>query len=119
MDHGLELTQLQTGSTTLYEPTGHTYLQFHNYSKNPLLAEMPDGYGKSVAAITANTQYPLNTIAPIGFSVWETEPFESALDIYYETLTCGLISTLNTEIGEGTTTAIPHTIYFDDNDQPV
>ena len=112
MDHGLELVQSNSGGG--YDLTGHTYLQFHNYSKNPLLAEMPDGYGKSVATITLNDQSPLNTILPIGFSVWETEPFESALDIYYETVTCGLISTLNTEIGsEGAAAAAPASIYFD------
>ena len=112
MDHGLEL--VQSNGSGGYNLTGHTYLQFHNYSKNPLLAEMPDGYGKSVATITLNDQSPLNTILPIGFSVWETEPFESALDIYYETVTCGLISTLNTEIGsEGAAAAVPDSICFD------
>lgn len=30
------------------------------------------------------------------FAVFETEPFESALDIYYETPTCGLISSIDT-----------------------
>ena len=36
-----------------------------------------------------------------GLSVYETEPFESKLDIYYETSTCGLIKDLNDRVAEG------------------
>lgn len=112
MDHGLELVYETNGNDT---KSGHTYLPFHNWKKNPLLAEIQDGYGRSISITANGTQAPLNVTGSLtpGFSVWETDPFESALDIYYETLTCGLISTLNTEIGAGAgASAAPSSIYF-------
>ena len=116
MDHGLELVYETSGVDT---KSGHTYLPFHNWKKNPLLAEIQDGYGRSISITADGTQAPLHVIGGFtpGFSVWETDPFESALDIYYETLTCGLISTLNTEIGTGAgASAAPSSIYFDGGD---
>lgn len=117
LDHGLEL--IDTTATGSDRETGNTYLTFHNWKKNPLLAELPDGYGNSIT-VTQSNQQPLNFIGTLGFAVWETKPFESALDIYYETLTCGLISDLKTEIesgsgGGGTPTGtIPTSIRFTD-----
>ena len=62
-------------------PTTAIYLN----SNNPLLAELPNGFGS-------------NTSATDNLVVLETEPFKSALDIYYETSTAGLISHLNASI---------------------
>ena len=118
IDHGLEL--INPAYTGIEQETGNTYLQFHNWKKNPLLAELPDGYGRTIN-VTQSSQQPLIFIGTLGFSVWETKPFESALDIYYETLTCGLISDLENEInngfgGGGTPTGqIPTTIQFNDS----
>jgi len=36
-----------------------------------------------------------------GLSVFETEPFESKIDIFYETSTCGLVQDLNEDVSEG------------------
>ena len=112
MDHGLEL--VDPAYTGAEQKRGHTYLKFHNWKKNPLVAELPDGYGRTIT-VTQNSQIELKTIGTIGFSVWETKPIESALDIYYETLTCGLISELNTQISGGSSTAQITSIKFSDN----
>ena len=37
-----------------------------------------------------------------GLSVYETEPFDSKIDIYYETSTCGLVEDLNEELSDNT-----------------
>ena len=113
MDHGLQLIN-PTGYTGIAQEQGHTYLIFHNWRKNPLLAELPDNYGRETV-VTQNTQSPLIGQGSTGFSVWETKGFESALDIYYETVTCGLISELNTEILQGPGEAgVPTSIKFSD-----
>ncbi len=97
MDHGLEL--FDTTATGSAQELGHTYLVFHNYSKNPLLAELPDGYGKSITVSSSpKNQQPLNFLGTLGLSIFETEPIESALDIYYETSLTGLVTELNTQI---------------------
>ena len=114
LDHGLELIN-PVGYSGADQKRGHTYMVFHNWRKNPLLAELPDGFGTSIT-VTQGTQSPLQGQGSTGFSVWETKGFESALDIYYETVTCGLISELNTEILQGPGVAgVPTTIQFSDN----
>jgi len=120
LDHGLELfDEQQSGSD---QEKNHTYLIFHNWKKNPLLAELPEGYGETITMSNLSSspadQSPLDLISSIGFSVWETKGFESALDIYYETVTCGLISTLNNEILTGPGAAAqPTNIKFSDGTQ--
>ena len=117
MDHGLELIDPSYTNPASESKRGHTYLKFYNWKKNPLLAELPDGYGATIT-VTQGTQAELKGLGSIGFNVWETEPFESALDIYYETVTCGLISTLNNEILTGPGTAAqPANIKFSDGTQ--
>ena len=116
LDHGLELIN-PVGYSNEDQKRGHTYMVFHNWRKNPLLAELPDGFGTSIT-VAQNTQSPLQGQGSTGFSVWETKGFESALDIYYETVTCGLISTLNNEILTGPGTAAqPANIKFSDGTQ--
>ena len=63
---------------------------FYLNEKGPLLAELPDGYGRD--HVTSTTFDNL--------VVLETEPFKSQLDIYYETSTAGLVSHLNAAITE-------------------
>ena len=92
-DHGLRQVDSPTSNNFL-EP----YRGFFQSSKNLLAAELKDGYG----AIDASGSGTFNS-GTSGLSVWETYPVESALDIYYETLTVGLISELNADIVEGST----------------
>jgi hypothetical protein len=56
-----------------------------NKDRNPIVAELPDGFGGGSGPGTA-------------LCVLETDPFISALDIYFETSTAGLISDLNENI---------------------
>jgi len=119
LDHGLEYYD-GTQAAPVDQRTGHTYQIFDNYRKNPLLAELPNGYGEDVT-VNQNNAFPtVFNYSGTNFSVWETKPFESALDIYYETLTCGLISDLKTEIETGSgggsvpTGTIPTSIRFID-----
>ena len=114
MDHGLEFFLIGASTPGVLEETGHTYRRFYNYRSNPLLAELPNGYGRNIT-VTANSQAELGFRGTTGFSVWETKGFESALDIYYETVTCGLISELNDEILQGPgASGVPTSIKFSD-----
>ena len=86
------------------------------------IAEEEDLFGQNVTDIYDTTSNPLvgrisqiasNSIGSVGaagsynflLSVFETQPVESRLDIYYETSTSGLISELNTAI-ESTTNVV-------------
>ena len=70
-------------SSTVAHTPGEPLNTLHESAKNHLVAELPDSlYG------TLKTN----------LSVWETYPVESALDIYYETSTSGLVKELNDEI---------------------
>jgi len=118
LDHGLEDVTFDSSNLIW---TDLSYLFIFNRTKNPLVAELPDGYGVN-ATFTKGTSSPFahsytTGSSNCGFSVWETKPFESSLDIYYETVTCGLISTLNSEILEFTAGALPTSIVFDDADE--
>ena len=57
-----------------------------NKDRNPIVAELPDGFGGGTGPSTSK------------LCVLETDPFISALDIYFETSTAGLISDLNENI---------------------
>jgi hypothetical protein len=115
LDHGLE-DATHDGTKNIWD--GNSYSFIHNRAKNPLIAELPDGYGADVT-FTTDSNLPYYSYSPAAhntnFTVWETKPFESALDIYYETLTCGLISTLNTEILSDSATQAT-SIIFDGDD---
>ena len=111
LDHGLDLHD----GTTPFAANNQAYTVLYNFKKNPLLAEMPNGFGFEIAVTAGNSQSPLNFRGSDGLSVWETKGFESALDIYYETVTCGLISELNAEILQGPgASGIPTSIKFSD-----
>lgn len=70
-------------SSTVSHTPGEPLNTLHESAKNHLVAELPD-----------STYGTLKT----NLSVWETYPVQSALDIYYETSTSGLVVELNTEI---------------------
>lgn len=57
-----------------------------NKDRNPVMAEIPDGYGAGSGPSTVH------------LCVLETDPFISVLDIYYETSTAGRLTDLNEAI---------------------
>ena len=57
-----------------------------NFKRKPVMAEIPDGFGGGKGPSVAK------------LCVFETDPFVSVLDIYYETSTAGLLSDLNEAI---------------------
>ncbi len=65
--------------------------EVYNSEKNPLMGELPDGYGLDFAGWKATSN-------KFSFFVFETYPFVSVLDIYYETSSCGLLEDLNNKI---------------------
>jgi hypothetical protein len=71
-------------------PTG--YDQFYQVDSNPLIGRL-------------NTPSQLGTVATDlkvqRLAIYETEPFDSRLDIYWETSTSGIISELNEEVISG------------------
>lgn len=81
-------TSLFTPTTPL--PTG--YEQFYQVDSNPLIGRL-------------TTPSQLGTVAADGkvqrLAIYETEPFDSRLDIYWETSTSGIISELNEEVISG------------------
>ena len=106
---------LRDTSLSANNPLNHTYLIFHNWRQNPLLAELATGFGRNydeTVVVSTTDQTPLKFTTAIGFNVWETKGFESSLDIYYETTTCGLISELNSETTGSSSTALPTSIKF-------
>ena len=65
--------------------------QVYNSEKNPLMGELPDGYGISRQSWAQSSN-------KFSFYVFETYPFKSVLDIYYETSSCGLLEDLDGKI---------------------
>ena len=83
----------------------------HDAEKNPTVAEIPNlrneivnviGEFTQASDLIVTTDDPLND-RPFGYprakdkglTVFETKPFQSNLDIYYETATCGTVQDLN------------------------
>jgi hypothetical protein len=91
---GTALEQGLTGAidgdsnTTSSDVLSNVYLQ----EKNPLFAELPDGYG-----IHFNS-WATGSNKEFSFFNFETQPFISAIDIYYETSSAGLLSDLDKKI---------------------
>jgi hypothetical protein len=74
---------------------------FYNYKSNPTIAKISTS---NEIGITARFSTNIPTELPITLqklAIYETEPIESNLDIYWETSTTGLISELNTAIDSG------------------
>ena len=65
--------------------------EIYKFEKNPLMGELPDGYGQDWQGWKASPH-------KFSFYVFETYPFISVLDIYYETSSCGLLEDLNDKI---------------------
>ena len=81
----LEGREYVAGNITLNNKPGEVRGDIYDSSKNPLVAEIKNSYNTGK-----------NTI-----SVWETKPTESALNVYYETSTSGLVAELNAELIAG------------------
>jgi len=97
---------------SLYEDRPRPYSFLADNHKNPLVAEIPNLYLEPVAVsgefnvngsdVIRTTNNNLSNM-PFGYpkgkdrglTVFETKPFESNIDIYYETSSCGLVRDLN------------------------
>lgn len=81
--------------------------EFYGNEKSYLYAQLKSGYGQITGADSTTAE---------DLAVFETAPFESKLDIFYETSSSGLISELNAAIVSGVTSgSIPNTSTFDTN----
>tara|TARA_Y100000592_G_scaffold101132_1_gene185831 strand:+ start:5318 stop:8917 length:3600 start_codon:yes stop_codon:yes gene_type:complete len=86
----------------------------------PVLVRNFDAGTKTVTFDTKQTlkagDYLIFSLYDEGLSVFETEPFKSKIDIYYETGTCGLVQDLNEELSGNTAQAGSPTITGLSND---
>jgi hypothetical protein len=90
------------------------YAFLQDFEKNPTVAEIPNldnekvdvrGEFESESGTNALIRSADTTTTPFGYpkpkdrglTVFETKPFESNLDIYYETATCGTVLGLNAQ----------------------
>ena len=85
----------------------------NNTGSNPYIAKVATkkaigSVGGNLHTIAASTEQV--TFKNVRLNVYETEPFNSNLDIFYETSTSGLISELNDQINIGTTDSVPSEI---------
>jgi len=83
----------------------------NNTGSNPYIAKVATK--KAIGSVggdlaTASTEQV--TFKNVRLNVYETEPFNSNLDIFYETSTSGLISELNDQINIGTGDSVPFAI---------
>ena len=97
------LTGVNATAPNQYLSDGVVSGAFYDSAKNPLVAELPNGYGASALFGTSQT-----------LGIWETKPSDSALDIYYETSLTGLVSELNTQLDAGSTGPTNITLSNDD-----
>ena len=89
---GTAKDQNLTGVNNINQSDGIVSGFFYDSAKNPLVAELPNGYGATQVVGTSQA-----------LGVWETKPIDSALDIYYETSLTGLVSELNADLDQGST----------------
>ena len=85
---------VNVGDTFTFGPPGVVY----NASNNPLIGILSTSTGIGVSEQHGFAPY---------LSVAETQPFESLLDIYYETTSSGLINELNNAIASGLPATFP------------
>jgi hypothetical protein len=92
------------------------YAFLQDFEKNPTVAEIPNLYNEKVNVrgefesadgtnavlrstdnLVSDSPFGYPNTKDKGLTVFETKPFESNLDIYYETATCGTVSDLNAQ----------------------
>ncbi len=85
------LGEIVEASSSTQSTTQLIYDEFYASETNPLIARLNGSqqYGVTGDDISSGS---------FGLGVAETEPFDSALEIYYETSTCGLVRELNTSV---------------------
>ena len=92
------------------------YQEFYQSNTNPLIARIDTKLAIGKSNVNPATGY-LNTLA-----VYETDPVESRLDIYWETTTAGKIKDLNNAIidggYEGAIASGGYTFVYEENDAP-
>ena len=87
------------------------YAFLQDFEKNPTVAEIPNLDNETVNVtgeftsssdiirtadnLVSDSPFGYPNVKDKGLTVFETKPFESNLDIYYETATCGLVADLN------------------------
>ena len=106
----IDVVSIGTQSDFDYNNTGALDNFIYKQEKGPLLGE--------ILNLTVYQGVGHDTIAPIvdvkqGLTVFETEPFDSKLDIYYETSTTGLISDLNYILAALPPLSIPIDVQWD------
>lgn len=74
------------------------YDQFYQVDSNPLIGRLTTDTKLGITTTEAGVSEPPKTIR---LAVAETDPFDSRLDIYWETTTSGIISELNEKIIAG------------------
>ena len=103
-----------TGSTVTFNEVSLNSSPFYNAENNPLIGRIsiiPSNFNSSIAP---NIGEPVdfnnssasndNSYFPLNLAVYETKPEFSNLEIFWETSTTGLISSLNTDITAGDST---------------
>ncbi len=92
--NGTTLGTIQSGGNSSYTLD---YEEFFQYTTNPLIAKLSttNPIGKQNITTTGASSYEYT------LAVYETDPVESLLDIYWETTSTGIISELNSLIQEG------------------
>ena len=107
-DLGNEGEILPDTNSTRYYNVYIPEANFFEADKNHLIAELKNSYGvpenKQLQSSASGTdEQKLDEDNQL--VIFETEPFITALDLYYETSTSGLISELNNEYAQGVTIA--------------
>ena len=77
------------------------FKQFYDFESNPLIARINTTF--EIGQISTTTPFPATPPGLQYLAVYETEAVDSQLDIYWETNTTGLITSLNQAVLQGTT----------------
>jgi hypothetical protein len=103
-----------TGSTVTFHEVSLNSSPFYNAENNPLIGRISTRSSNFNSSIAPNIGEPVdfnnssasndNSYFPLNLAVYETKPEFSNLEIFWETSTTGLISSLNTDITTGDST---------------
>jgi hypothetical protein len=88
-----------SGAATTYDPK--EYFQFYQNTTNPLIGRMStvNRVGRNTDALPGPSEFVPDAPAELQrLAVLETDPFDSRLDLYWETSTSGIIEDLNKAI---------------------
>ena len=88
---------LKMAAGNIFEPTPPAIVPFYQLDTNPLIARLATSNSGTTNIGVAAASWP----NAYYLSVAETEPTESALQLFYETSTTGLIADLNADVETG------------------